>query len=188
MKSCNLDRDKIIELYTRNLMFNIPCDYIDLGNNFHCTYDIKDDCLCLIKSKFNRHLIIPNVIDKISHDMFYYSKSIHSIDLMNTSILEDRAFYGCLKLKKLIGNNIKCVYDDCFIYANIKELSLPNCTYIGKYAFAGCEKLRNVYLPNCECIDNFAFDFTGLRKLVIKKSCKITLYGIQYGKCNIIRI
>ncbi len=169
-----------------------------IDNELYECYEMNDGNVAVYKYKGDQiNLTIPNIIDsknvsRICSKTFYHNTNLVNLIIPNNiTEIEDYAFSGCTRLKKItfqeglkfIGN---FAFYDC---SSLTDIIIPNSiTEIGDCAFRGCIRIKKITLQEgLKLIGNFAFyDCSSLSNLIFPKSLE-TIGGAAFGNCTYLR-
>lgn len=159
----NLLRSYLIEMYKRNLVFNMNCRY----ENYIYTYDEDLDELHLVQIDTNENisiiLHILDVFDVIDKNVLYNQSVIKVIYLGGrVKRIMESAFSSQQSLYEVYIKDSDDELEICAnAFSNCNNLNTFNCTRIsilGSCAFQNCYNLRSINLDAVEYIGIYCFD------------------------------
>ena len=107
-------------------------------------------------------------------DYMFAATSIESVDLGNTKIIGEAAFFYCADLISItIPNGVTSIGDYAFSNCtSLTSVEIPNSvTSIGDAAFSDCTNLTNIVVPNSvTSIGHSVFHSSGLTSITIPNS------------------
>lgn len=73
-------------------------------------------------------------------------------------IIDDNAFYSCLKLEKINLDKVEIVGENCFKFSSLENALIKNAIIIKDFAFSNCLKLTTIeFSDKLKSIGEFAF-------------------------------
>lgn len=117
------------------------------------------------------HIELPDGIQEISHDSFYYSQALEEINFPDGLLsIGDRAFRFCESLKDAaFPEGLESIGDYSFSDCrSLKRANLPgSLTDLGRYAFMNCTSLEGIIIPQDVRAINLLSGCTNLRYAVL---------------------
>ena len=152
-----------------------------LASNSNQMFSAKGNCL-LDKDGKNLLLgcqtsIIPDTVENIAKEAFYYNSSIKEITIpSNVKTISDNAFSHCYSLKEVrFEEGLEEIGDEAFSFSfALREVKLPQTlAKIGEKTFSSCISLSEASLPDLKELPSLLFeDCTSLEKVNISKKTK----------------
>ena len=144
---------------------------IEHAVNFN-QFEIKNNEILLYKGNSSK-IIIPENVDKIGAYAFSDNKIIEIVEFSkDVRIVEERAFKGCINIKKIILNdNVIKIYDNAFESCeSLSAIKLPeNLIYLGKNVFKD-SGISILDLPNnLEVVEPYLTSNSRIKKISIGK-------------------
>ena len=136
--------------------------------------------------------VLPDGVCRIGKGAFEYSCYLEDVIIPPTvKIMEEDAFYGCQKLRKvLLSEGLSSIGDRVFSNClSLEEVTLsPAVKIIGAYSFFSCSSMLNIKIPEgVEIIKEQAFSYCeSLGEVYLPSTIrKLELY--VFGKCKALK-
>lgn len=129
---------------------------------------------------------VPKGVTVIGERAFSENHDVVTVDLNDTLIIKDYAFYFCRNLCSVTAKKVKTIGHSAFRANWIKEMYLRDVERIEDYAFFGCISLKEIgSTPNLVYIGSSAFDGARLERIEISKNA--TRIGASaFSRCQFV--
>lgn len=148
---------------------------------------------------------VTGTISKVGMYAFYSCISLTGVSFPSASIIQERAFFYCTKLKYADMQSVRDVgayaftscsslstvnmpsistigtsaFQSCY---SLKYMELPSLVRMSSYAFANCNNLEKAIFPNC--VDMWAYAFNNCYKLNEVQVRVSQIYSRAFANCH----
>ena len=103
---------------------------------------VAEDCTFVRANAFREH---PNIVEVICHD--------------GVKKMGERAFWGCLSLRRVMMPGVKLVEEEAFYSCpSLTDVECGKLERIGTAAFGRCKSLRSIHIPSARIVEWGAFN------------------------------